>query len=80
MADLSVIDSVVIEQQEALFIHLVKAEAMAHATMHDGFLHNELSHIYAYLWGLNDVISEARDLSEQVLSILLRSKGNFRDG
>ncbi len=76
MANLSVTDRVAIEQQEALFIRLIKAEAMAHIAMNDDFLDYEPSIIHAYLWGLSDIISEAKVLSEKALDDLLRDKCN----
>jgi hypothetical protein len=74
MANLSVTDRVAVEQQEALFIRLVKAEAMAHMAMSDDFLDYEPSLIHAYLWGLSDMISEAKGLSEKSLNALLIDK------
>lgn len=74
MANLSVTDRGAIEQQEALFICLIKAEAMAHMAMNDDFLDYEPSIIHAYLWGLSDMISEAKILSERSLNALLKDK------
>lgn len=74
MANLSVTDRIAIEQQEALFMRLTKAEAMAHMAMNDDFLDYEPSIIHAYLWGLSDMISEAKALSEKSLNVLLKDK------
>jgi hypothetical protein len=72
MANLSVTDRVALEQQEALLMRLMKAEAMAHMTMNNEFLEHDNSLIHAYLWGLSDTISEARVLSEQSFNALLK--------
>lgn len=74
MANLSVTDYTAIEQQETLFMHLVKAEAMAHMAMNDNFLDYEPAIIHAYLWGLSDMISDAKLLSEKSLNNLLQTK------
>jgi hypothetical protein len=71
MANLSVTDRIAIEQQEALFMRLIKAEVMAHMAMNDDFLDYEPSIIHAYLWGLSDMISEAKILSEKMLNAFI---------
>jgi hypothetical protein len=76
MAGISVTDHIAIKQQEALLTNLMKAEAMANIAMSSSFLDCDHSIIHAYLWGLSDIISEAKILSEKSLNALLQGKNS----
>jgi hypothetical protein len=60
-----------VDAQEKLNEHLAKAEALAQITITTEFLELSESIIYNHLWALSDIISQAKDLNEQSLSILL---------
>ena len=58
--------------QEKLSEHLCKVEALACVTASDDFLDYKPSIIHAYLWALEDLITDAQKLNQQAIEALLK--------
>jgi hypothetical protein len=77
MADLSLTYLAVIKQQasaqEVLTECLLKLTAMLQVASSIDFLDSSKSTIHDFLWALNDLAIQAKEMSERILSSLLRA-------
>ncbi len=58
--------------QERLLEHHLKAEAMLNLFLECTLHHHSLSTIHSYIWGLDDHVTEAKRLNEDLLRLLMK--------
>lgn len=58
--------------QERLLEHHLKAEAMLQVFLECASHHHTPSMVHSYFWGLDDHVSEAKRLNEELLKLLMK--------